>query len=123
VTSTNKENNLGSGDLARDLLDGIADRKGFEILMLDVRPVSILADYFIICSGATERQLKAIVEEIMERASKSGLKPFHIEGEPASGWVILDYGSIIAHVFMPAQRDYYQLERLWADAPLVVSMQ
>ncbi len=120
---TDKGKDLESGELARDLVEAIADKKGFEIVVLDLRPVSILADYFIICSGTTERQLKAIVDEILDRASDSGLKPFHTEGEPASGWVILDYGSIIAHVFMPAQRDYYQLERLWTDAPLVVRIQ
>lgn len=104
-------------------MNAIADRKGFDIIMLDVRPVSLLADYFIICSGDTERQVKAIVDEILEQADKSGLRPLQIEGVPASGWVILDYGSIIAHILMPAQRDYYQLERLWSDAPLVVRIQ
>lgn len=91
--------------------------------MLDVRPVSFLADYFIICSGETERQVNAIVDEIVERADKSGIRPFQIEGAPASGWVVLDYGSIIVHILMPAHRDYYQLERLWSDAPLVVRIQ
>jgi ribosome-associated protein len=123
MTQDNEGKNQESADLARDLVDGIADRKGSEIVMLDVRPVSILADYFIICTGATERQIKAIVDEVLERADQVGMKPFHIEGTPDSGWVIVDYGSIIAHIFMPAQRDYYQLERLWADASLVVSIQ
>jgi len=118
-----KEKELEPGELARELVDAIADRKGSDIIMLDVRPVSLLADYFIICTGDTERQVKAIVDEILERAGKSGLKPLQAEGTPASGWVILDYGSIIAHIFMPAQRDYYQLERLWSDAPLVVRIQ
>jgi ribosome-associated protein len=120
---SNKESELDPGELARELVDAIADRKGFDIIMLDVRPVSLLADYFIICSGDTERQVKAIVDEILERGVESGLKPLQIEGTPASGWIILDYGIIIAHVFMPSQRDYYQLERLWSDAPLVVRMQ
>ncbi len=114
---------LELGELARDLVDGIADRKGFDIVMLDVRPVSVLADYFIICTGDTERQVKAIVDEVEERARESGLRPLQSEGTPASGWIILDYGSIIAHIFMPAQRDYYQLERLWSDASLVVRIQ
>jgi len=91
--------------------------------MLDIRPVSFLADYFIVCSGETERQVKAITDEIVDRADKSGFKPFQTEGTPASGWVILDYGSIIVHILMPAHRDYYQLERLWSDAPLVVRVQ
>ena len=118
-----EEKILESGELARELVDAIASRKGVDIIMLDVRPVSLLADYFIICSGDTERQVKAIVDEIEERADKSGFRALQIEGTPASGWVIVDYGSIIAHIFMPVQRDYYQLERLWSDAPLVVRMQ
>ncbi len=104
-------------------MNAIADRKGYDIIMLDVRPVSLLADYFIICSGDTERQVRAIVDQILEKADQSGLRPLHSEGTPASGWVILDYGIIIAHIFLPTQRDYYQLERLWSEAPLVVRIQ
>ncbi len=104
-------------------MNAIADRKGYDIIMLDVRPVSLLADYFIICSGDTERQVKAIVDQILEKAGQSGLRPQQMEGTPGSGWVILDYGSIIAHILLPTQREYYQLERLWSDAPLVVRIQ
>jgi ribosome-associated protein len=105
------------------LVEAIADRKGYDIVMLDVRPVSPLADYFIICSGDAERQVSAIVDEIVGRADESGFRPLRIEGTPASGWMVLDYGSIIVHILMPAHRDYYQLERLWSDAPLVVRIQ
>ncbi|TKJ31529.1 MAG: ribosome silencing factor [Chloroflexi bacterium B3_Chlor] len=105
------------------MVNAITDKKGFDIILLDVRPVSLLADYFIICSGDTERQIKAIVDDIVERAKNSGLKPLQIEGTPASGWMVLDYGSIIAHVFLSVQREYYQLEELWSDAPLVVRIQ
>ena len=118
-----EENNLESGELARELVNAIADKKGSDIVLLDVRSVSLLADYFIICSGDTERQVKAIVDDIVDRARNSGLKPLQIEGASASGWMLLDYGSIIVHVFLPAQRDYYQLEELWSDAPLVVRIQ
>lgn len=119
----NKEKDLEPGELARELVNAITDKKGFDIILLDVRPVSLLADYFIICSGDTERQIKAIVDDIVERAKNSGLKPLQIEGTPASGWMVLDYGSIIAHVFLSVQREYYQLEELWSDAPLVVRIQ
>lgn len=119
----NKEKDLEPGELARELVNAITDKKGFDIAMLDVRSVSLLADYFIICSGDTERQIKSLVDDIRERAEDSGFKPLQIEGTPASGWMVLDYGSIIAHVFLPAQRDYYQLEELWSDAPLVVRIQ
>lgn len=118
-----EEKNLDSGELARELVNAIADKKGSDIIMLDVRSVSLLADYFIICSGDTERQVKAIFDNILESAQTSGLKPLQIEGAPASGWMLLDYGRIIVHVFLPAQRDYYQLEELWSDASLVVRIQ
>jgi ribosome-associated protein len=90
---------------------------------LDIRHISFLADYFVICSGETERQVKAIVDEITEKAKEDGVKPLHIEGDPPSGWVLMDYGDVIVHVFAPAVRDYYQLEKLWSDALLVVRIQ
>lgn len=92
-------------------------------MLFDVRAVSLLADYFIICSGDTERQVKAIVDDVIETAKELGFKPLQIEGAPASGWMVLDYGDVIAHMFLPPQRDYYQLEELWSDAQLVVRIQ
>jgi len=82
-----------------------------------------LADYFIICSGDTERQVKAIVDEVRERGQDAELRPSQVEGTPGSGWMVLDYGVVIVHVFLPSERDYYQLEELWSDATLVVSIQ
>jgi ribosome-associated protein len=88
-----------------------------------VQSVSLLADHFIICTGDSERQVKAIVDEIVERARGAGFKPQHVEGSPSSGWMVLDYGTLIVHVFLPSQRDYYGLEELWSDAALVVRIQ
>lgn len=82
-----------------------------------------MADYFIICSGDTERQVKAIVDEVRERGQDAELRPSQVEGTPGSGWMVLDYGVVIVHVFLPSERDYYQLEELWSDATLVVSIQ
>lgn len=101
----------------------ITDKKGSDIILLDVQSVSLLADQFIICTGDTERQVKAIVDEIVERAQAAGFKPQHVEGSPGSGWMVLDYGTLIVHVFLPSQRDYYGLEELWSDAALVVRIQ
>ncbi len=91
--------------------------------MLDLRSISLLADYFVICSGESERQVKAIVDEIIEKTKEGGVRPLHIEGDPPSGWVLVDYGGVIVHVFAPAVRSYYQLEKLWSDALVVVRMQ
>jgi ribosome-associated protein len=105
------------------LVEAITDKKGSDIILLDVQSVSLLADHFIICTGDTERQVKAIVDEIVERAQGAGVKPQHVEGSPSSGWMVLDYGTLIVHVFLPMQRDYYGLEELWNDAALVVRIQ
>ena len=91
--------------------------------MLDLRSVSTLADYFVICSGESERQVKAIVGEITEKTKAEGVRPLHIEGESSSGWLLVDYSSVIVHIFSPIMRDYYQLEKLWSNALVVVRMQ
>jgi ribosome-associated protein len=91
--------------------------------LLDLRSVSLLADYFIICSGESERQVKAIVNETTKKIKEEGIKPLHIEGDSSSGWVLLDYGGVIVHVFSPTVRGYYQLENLWSDASIVVRIQ
>lgn len=116
-------NKLRSVELARKIVNTIADKKGADIILLDIRHLSILADYFVICSGETERQVKAIVDEITEKAKEDGVRPLHIEGDPPSGWVLMDYGDVIVHIFAPAVRDYYQLEKLWSDALVVVRIQ
>ncbi len=90
--------------------------------MLDLRPVSLIADYFIICSGNNERHLRAIIEEIDGKEAGSAIRPFRVEGTPESGWVVLDYSSVVIHILIPALRSYYDLEGLWEDAPLVVSI-
>ena len=123
IGATAKEQDLDSGELARELIDAIAEKKGSEIVLLDVHSVSLLADYFIICGADTERQLKAVLDDVLERGAESGHKALRVEGSPASGWVVVDFGSVIVHCLLPEQRDYYQLEELWSDAPLVVRVQ
>jgi ribosome-associated protein len=88
-----------------------------------LRSISLLADYFVICSGDSDRQIKAIVDEVTEKTKVEGVRPLHIEGDSSSGWVLVDYGGVIVHVFAPAVRGYYQLEKLWSDASTVVRIQ
>ncbi len=90
---------------------------------MDLRSVSLLADYFVICSGESERQVNAIVDEITEKTKEEGVRPLHVEGDSSSGWLLVDYGGVIVHVFAPVMRDYYQLEKLWSDAAVVVRIQ
>lgn len=77
-----------------------------------------IADYFVICSGQTDRQVKIIAENIRKQLGPEGRKPFSIAGETEGQWVLMDYGDVVIHIFTTEQRDYYQLERLWKDAPM-----
>lgn len=105
-------------------MNAIAEKKGEDILLLDIRDISLITDYFILCSGTSERQLKAILEGIEEVTHKQyGLHPWHIEGEAANGWVLMDYGDIVVHIFAPQQRSYYDLESLWKKAHVVLRIQ
>lgn len=85
--------------------------------MLDLRDVSLIADYFVICNGTSERQIKAIMDDIRESLSREEkIKPLQTEGSPDSGWVLLDYGSVVVHIFAPELREYYRLEKIWSQA-------
>lgn len=99
------------------------DKQAHEIVLLDIRSQSTIADYFVICSGDNDRQIKAIVEHIdLKVKQEFGLDP-RTEGSPDTGWIVLDYDDVVVHVFSPAQRDYYRLERLWSKVPPVVVVQ
>ncbi len=99
------------------------DKIGSDIMLLDIRSQTAIADYFVICSADNERQVRAIVEHIDKMVSKDFARNPRIDGIPAAGWVILDYGDVVVHVFSTAQREYYQLERLWSQAQPVVVLQ
>jgi ribosome-associated protein len=101
----------------------ISDKKGADILLLDTRPVSFLADYFVIATADNERQMKAIADEIQKQLKKDSILPLGVEGAPDSGWLLLDYNGVIVHIFSSAMRDFYRLEELWDRAPIVVRMQ
>ncbi len=97
------------------------DRKGEDVLLLDIREISILADYFLIGSAVSKRQTKAIVNGIIDATRDSfDVKPLRVEGEPESGWVLMDYGDVVVHLFAPEARSYYDLEGFWEDARVVV---
>lgn len=100
------------------------DRQAADIVMLDIRPVSLITDYFVIGTGETRRQITALTDAILETMKENaGDKPLATEGTAESGWIILDYGGIVVHIFAPEERDYYQLEQFWEDAALVVRIQ
>ena len=105
------------------IAEAISERLGSDIAMLDMQGVSLLADYFILCSAESTPQFKAILDEVDKQAKAAGGRRKHVEGEPDSGWVLLDYGSVVVHVFDPDVRTYYDLEGLWSEARLVVRIQ
>jgi ribosome-associated protein len=109
--------------LARRIVDLAADKKAVDIVLLEVRELTTLADYFVICSGSSERQLGAIADGIAEGLRAEGQRPIGREGTANAHWLLLDYGSVIVHVMSPPERDFYQLEKLWAEAPLLVRLQ
>jgi ribosome-associated protein len=92
-------------------------------VLLDVREVCSFADYFVICSGDSERQIKAICDEVGHTLKKEGILPLHHEGTIDSGWLLLDFGDVIFHVFATLERDYYQLDGLWEQATPVIRIQ
>jgi ribosome-associated protein len=110
-------------ELARHIVEVVADKKGEDVLLLDIREVSILADYFVIGSATSERQAKAIVEGIKQEAKQDfDARPLHVDGEAATGWILMDYGGVVVHLFTPDVRAYYDLEGLWRAGRVVVRM-
>lgn len=103
-------------DLKQKIMKHASEKKGEKIIALDLEGLSLIADYFVIISGRNDRQVKAIVEGIASELSKEGIKPHSIEGLGEGKWVLIDYGTVVAHVFCEETREYYQLESLWADA-------
>ena len=110
-------------DLARRIVELAEDKKAADIVLLDLGGLTTLADAFVICSGGSERQISAIADGIVEGLRDERVKPIGREGTSESHWVLIDYGSVIVHVFTPPERDYYQLERHWSGAKTVLRVQ
>ena len=92
-------------------------------MLLDAREVCSFAGYFVICSGDSERQIQAIYDEVGHALKKEGVLPHHAEGTIDSGWLLLDFGDVVVHIFAPFEREYYQLDRLWSRAIPIVRIQ
>ena len=92
-------------------------------MLLDARGVCSFADYFVLCSGDSGRQIRAILDEVAHTLKREGIQPHHSEGTIDSGWLLLDFGDVIVHIFSPFERDYYQLDELWSQAIPIVRIQ
>lgn len=97
------------------------DKKATDIVLIDLTGLTDVCDYFLICTASNTPLLDAVVEEIEDRARVNcGVKPISVEGRAGSNWVLMDFGSLVVHVFKPETRDFYRLERLWGEAPRVL---
>jgi ribosome-associated protein len=110
-------------ELARRIVELAEDKKAADIVLLDLTPLTTLADYFVICSGGSERQLDAIADGVISPLRHERIRPIGREGTAASHWVLIDFGSVIVHIFTPPERDYYALEKHWAEAKTVLRVQ
>jgi ribosome-associated protein len=108
-----------SRELAVAAARAAATKQASGVVILDVRELIVITDHFVIASGSTERQVKTIVEEVQKALRTRGVRPVRTEGEVEARWVLLDYVDVVVHVFAEMERDYYDLERLWRDAPRV----
>lgn len=112
-----------SREIAGRIVELAEDKKAADIVLLDLSALTTMADYFVICSGGSERQLDAIAGGVIDGLRLEGVRPFGREGTAASHWVLLDFGGVVVHVFTPPERDFYDLERHWSEARTVLRVQ
>lgn len=113
------EVNVTSIRFAKIISEIILTKKGFDIKILDLRKLSSIADFFVICSADSDRQVKAIADEIDDRLVEQGIKCLHREGFNTLNWILLDYFDVVVHIFKVDSRNYYNLEKFWGDAPVI----
>ena len=99
------------------------NKKGEDIILIDLQGIAIFADYFVICSGSTDRMIQALVDSAIDQVKKEFRINARIEGQAEDGWMLVDYGDIILHIFSPQRRDYYRLEELWSDGKVLLHVQ
>jgi len=100
----------------RFAVEAARDKKALDIVVLDLQGLASFTDYFLICTGGSHRQIETIADEIEEKLKEAKRRPSHIEGYPRGDWILMDYVDFVVHIFTPASRSYYDLERLWGDA-------
>ncbi len=110
---------MESMDMARHAKEALLSKKAAGLLILDVRTISPVTDYYVIASGATAPQLKAMANAVHREFKNAGVHHFRRSGMPEDGWVVLDYVDVVIHIFLQEVRDYYAIEELWADAPQI----
>jgi len=101
------------------LTNAALERKAKNLTILGVKELSSFTDYFIICSGSSDRQVRAIADSIEKRMKESGVLPLGVEGRQSAGWLLMDYGDVVVHVFHEPVREFYDIERLWSEASVM----
>jgi ribosome-associated protein len=107
-----------SWQIARKSVEAIVEKQGLDPVVLELKGLTDIADYFVIASGRTDRQVEAIQDAILVNVKEAGFRPLGVEGKRGGEWILMDYGGVIVHIFTPQTRDYYRLESLWISAPL-----
>lgn len=109
--------------IAHKVVDVVYDKKGTDVVLLDIRRLTTFADYFVITSGTSKVQIRALAENVEEALDGANVRPLHREGSAEDGWILIDYGQVVVHIFSPERREFYGLEKLWSGATTVVRMQ
>ena len=112
-----------AAELAHRIVEIASDKKANDIVMLRTAELTSMADFFVICSGRSDRQVQALSGAIVDELRDAGIRPLGSEGVKSSRWVLLDYGSVVVHIFTQPERDYYGLEKHWSEAKTVVRVQ
>ena len=107
---------LGTAERA---LAALVDRRAVDPIVLDMREITLITDYFLICSGTSNVHIRALSDGVVEAMKEAGVRPFGVEGKEGARWVLLDFGEVIVHIFAQEEREFYALDRLWGDAPRV----
>ena len=110
---------LNSIEIAKLAAQALDSKKAIDIQVLETRNLTVVADYFVICTANSTTQIKTLTDEVEKILEQNGEKALHTEGYRAGGWVLIDYGCVVVHLFLKEMREFYSLERLWGDAPEV----
>ena len=110
-------------ELPYAIIDALEEKKGEDILLLDLRGVAEFCDYFVLCNGTSDRMLDGLADDLLRKIKTSHKIKGHLEGQSRDGWLLVDYGEVIVHLFSPDQRDYYDLEELWEAGKALVRIQ
>ncbi|MDD2568277.1 MAG: ribosome silencing factor [Clostridia bacterium] len=118
MTNTNQNTKIHEDEILKNCVAFAFEKKAIDLVSIDLRGISPVADYFLICNGNNAPQVKAICDNIDEKMeSELGIRPLRVEGYRDARWILMDYGTLIVHIFQGEEREFYSLERLWGDAP------